>query len=156
MNQCKADTTNIENLIDILKITTDLNYAFLVSETPKEAIEFVKHTFEIIESNKAHLQAAIFTFGREDLIPGMFMSIVEKIYQNFPESISIFKYYLERHIEVDGDKHGHLALQMTSNLCGTDEKFWQEAEVAIVDTLQKRIDLWDGVYRVIQSKKVVF
>ena len=60
--------------------------------------------------------------------------------------------YLERHIEVDGDHHSHLALQMTSNLCGADEKLWKEAERSIIESLQKRIDLWDGAYKQIMDR----
>lgn len=152
MQQCGADTSQIEKFIEVLKMTGEFNTAFTASETPKEARIFVEFTFKIIESNKDYLQSAIFTFGREDLIPGMFISIVNDIHNNFPDSISIFKYYLERHIEVDGDHHSHLALQMTSNLCGTDDKFWKEAELATIDSLQKRIDLWDGAYRQIMNR----
>jgi len=151
MQQCGADTSKIEIFIEVLKMTGDFNTAFTASETPKEARNFVEFTFKIIGSNKDHLQSAIFTFGREDLIPGMFVSIVNDIHKNFPDTISIFKYYLERHIEVDGDHHSHLALQMTSNLCGSDDKFWKEAEQATIDSLQKRIDLWDGAYRQIMN-----
>jgi hypothetical protein len=152
MRQCGADTSQIENFITTLKKTKDFNVAFTSSGTPKEACEFVNFTFKIIESNKDYLQSAIFTFGREDLIPGMFFSIVNDLHKNFPDSISVFKYYLERHIEVDGDHHSHLALQMTSNLCSTDEQFWQEAEQATIESLQKRIELWDGAYNKIIDK----
>jgi hypothetical protein len=152
MQQCGADTSQIEKFITVLKNTGDFNLAFTASETPKEARDFVDFTFKIIGSNKDYLQSAIFTFGREDLIPGMFLSIVNDIHKNFPDSISIFKYYLERHIDVDGDHHSHLALQMTSNLCGTDEQFWKEAEQATIESLQKRIDLWDGAYRQIMNR----
>ena len=69
------------------------------------------------------------------------------------KKLSIFRYYLERHIELDGDEHSHLALQMTSNLCGTNELLWQEAEQAVIESLQKRINLWDGVYEQIVSQK---
>lgn len=153
MQQCGADTSQIEKFISILKITGDFKVAFTASETPKEACEFVDFTFKVIGSNKDYLQSAIFTFGREDLIPGMFVSIVNDIHKNFPDSISIFKYYLERHIEVDGDHHSHLALQMTSNLCGTDDQIWKEAEQATIESLKKRIDLWDGAYRQIMYRK---
>jgi Protein of unknown function (DUF3050) len=156
MQQCGADTSKIETFIDVLKKSGDFNSAFISSETPAEAKDFVDFTFKIIGSNKEYLQAAIFTFGREDLIPGMFLSIVNDIHRNFPDSISIFKYYLERHIEVDGDHHSHLALKMTSNLCGTDEQFWNEAQKATVESLQKRIDLWDGAYRQIMSRKTTY
>jgi hypothetical protein len=74
------------------------------------------------------------------------MSIIKDIDQNFPNSISIFKYYLERHIEIDGDHHSHLAIQMTSNLCGTNDTFWKEAEEATINSLNMRIKLWDAVF----------
>jgi hypothetical protein len=152
MHQCGADTSKIETFIEVLKSTGDFDSAFSSSQTPAEAKEFVDFTFKIIGSNKDYLQAAIFTFGREDLIPGMFHSIVNDIHKNLPDSISIFKYYLERHIEVDGDFHSHLALQMTSNLCGTDEQFWEEAQKATIESLRKRINLWDGAYKQIKNR----
>ena len=137
MKQCGADYSKIEGFTEILKNTNDFSTAYKNSGTPKEAKEFVDFTFEIIKSNKDYLQSAIFTFGREDLIPGMFISIVNDLHKKFPDSIAIFKYYLERHIEVDGDHHSHLALQMTANLCETDEQFWKEAEQATIESLQK-------------------
>ncbi|CAH0994147.1 hypothetical protein EMA8858_00254 [Emticicia aquatica] len=154
MNQLEANTAQIEKFTHILSETGDFNAAFLLSETPQEARDFVQFTFDIINSNKAYLQAAIFTFGREDLIPGMFLSIINDIHLNIPEKISIFKYYLERHIEVDGDHHSHLALQMTANLCGNNKQFWQEVEEATIQSLQKRIQLWDGVYGAIMQEKI--
>jgi hypothetical protein len=144
MQQCGADTSKIQTFTEILKNTSDFNSAYTASQTPKEAKEFVDFTFKIIGSNKDYLQAAIFIFGREDLIPGMFISMVNDIHKNFPDNISIFKYYLERHVEVDGDHHSQLALQMTSNLCGTDQQYWEEALQATVESLKKRINLWDG------------
>ena len=155
MKQCGADTTPIETFISELKQTGNFERAFEKSKTPKEAKEFVEFTFQVIESNKDYLQSAIFTFGREDLIPGMFISIINDTHTNFPDSLSIFKYYLERHIEVDGDHHSHLALQMTSNLCGTNEQFWLEAQQTTIQSLQKRINLWDGVYQELTERNTI-
>lgn len=152
MQQCGADTKQIAIFIASLKETGDFNLAFDTARIAPEVKHFVEFTFEIINSKRDHLQSAIFTFGREDLIPGMFRSIVDDIDKNFPNSVSIFKYYLERHIEVDGDHHSHLALQMTSNLCGDDEQVWKEAENAIIKSLQMRIELWNGVHKQILNK----
>jgi hypothetical protein len=146
MNQCDANTLSIESFIEKLKDNNNFNEAFLESKTPMEAQKFVEFTFEVINTNKDYLQAAIFTFGREDLIPNMFTKIVDDINKKFPDSISIFKYYLDRHIEIDGDHHSHLALQMTSILCENDENKWKEVEQYIVSSLEKRILLWDGAY----------
>lgn len=155
MKQCGANTDHIEKFLEELKQSENLEKAFNISNAPEEAQEFVDFTFKIIRTKKDYLQSAIFTFGREDLIPGMFISIINEIQKNFPNEISIFKYYIERHIEVDGDHHSHLALQMTSNLCGHNEEFWKEAEEATVLSLKKRIRLWDGVYKKLTEMVVV-
>jgi hypothetical protein len=154
MKQSGADTSQIELFITNLKNTNDLNAAYVASNSPIEARNFVDFTFNIINSKKEYLQSAIFTFGREDLIPEMFISIVNDTNKNFPDCISFFKYYLERHIEVDGGSHSHLALQMTSNLCGSNEQFWQEAEQAVIESLQKRIELWDAIYNCIVERRL--
>lgn len=151
MKQCGADTYQIEKFIEVIKTPGDFELAFAESNTPKEAQDFVNFTFKIIGSNKSYLQSSIFTFGREDLIPGMFFSIVNDIDKKFPHSISLFKYYLERHIELDEDHHSNLALEMTSKLCGTNEQFSDEAGHATLESLQKRIELWDGVYNKIKA-----
>ena len=153
MKQANANTATIEKFITALLQTKDFETSFISAEVPKAAQAFVKNTFEVINTGKAHLQSAIFTFGREDLIPGMFHAIINDIDQQLPDSISIFKYYLERHIEVDGDHHSHLALAMTENLCCTDEKYWQEATEATIQSLQSRIQLWDGAYNEIMQSK---
>jgi hypothetical protein len=147
MKQCGANTGQIEKFTAELKISGDFENAFRISNVPEEAKEFVDFTFKIISSEKDYLQSAIFTFGREDLIPGMFISLINEIHKNFPNDISIFKYYVERHIEVDGGHHSHLALQMTENLCGDNAQFWEEAEEAVIESLERRIGLWDGIYK---------
>ncbi len=155
MQQSGADISEIENFLLKLRQTGNFSEAFESAGTPQQARQFVGYTFDKIDNNKDHVLSAIFTFGREDLIPGMFHSIVNDLHKHSPESISIFKYYLERHIEVDGDHHSHLALQMTANLCGEDESLWAEAEAEIIKSLQKRIDLWDGVYEEIIATRQV-
>jgi len=151
MKQSAADHSCIDSFVQTLKQTKNFQLSFDSAAVPHAAKQFVEHTFDIINSGKAHLQAAAFTFGREDLIPGMFHSIINDIDKKFPDSISIFKYYLERHIEVDGGHHSHLALEMTANLCCTDEQYWKEASDTTIQTLKSRIALWDGAYQEIKK-----
>jgi hypothetical protein len=153
MEQSGASTSNITIFINELKKGTSFLKAYEIANVPLAAQQFVDNTFKIIQSGKPYLQAATFTFGREDLIPGMFTSIINDMDKNLPNTISIFKYYLERHIEVDGDHHSHLALKMTTNLCCTDEQYWNEATATTIASLQSRIQLWNGAYEEIMANK---
>jgi len=152
MRQLGASTSKMEDFLRAFHESGDLTASFKLASVPSAAQHFVDFTFKVIHSNQAFLQAAIFTFGREDLIPGMFISIVKDMNEKFPDSISIFKYYLDRHIEVDGDHHSHLALQMTANLCGNDVQKWEQVEAVVIESLEKRKQLWDGVLEEIESK----
>ncbi|WP_412466315.1 DUF3050 domain-containing protein [Pedobacter sp. KLB.chiD] len=154
MEQCNANTKSIHSFLAELRNGQNFNDAFEIARVPASARDFVLATFETINSGKTYLQAASFTFGREDLIPNMFFSMVNDLNSTQPDQVSIFKYYLERHIEVDGDHHSHLALSMTEKLCEKDEAFWIEAEETAKRALQKRIDLWDAAYAEIVKNKV--
>jgi hypothetical protein len=156
MQQTGANTKSIENFIAELKANGNFTQAYQQAKSPKAAQQFVDFTFNIINGKQPATQAAVFTFGREDLIPKMFYAIVEDIAKSSPDEVAIFKYYLERHIEVDGDHHSNLALQMTSNLCGDNLEKWQQATDATIQALKMRIQLWDGAYQQIMERNVVF
>ncbi len=145
MNQSGCDTAPIDRMLAALAQGKTVPEALLAGAAPQAAIDFVQNTFDVIGSGQPFLQAAVFTFGREDLIPGMFISFVRELHATAPEQISIFKYYLERHIEVDGDHHAHLAHRMTASFCGADERKWEQATEAVKTALENRIRLWDAI-----------
>lgn len=145
MDEIGADTKTITKFVDLIKEGKTVNQAFDSIEVADEIKAFVLKTFEIINSGKSYIQASVFTFGREDLIPDMFISIVQDLSKNFPEELKTLKYYLERHIEVDSGEHNPLAMQMTRELCGTDPEKWQEVEKQVIESLEARINLWDGI-----------
>ena len=73
--------------------------------------------------------AAVFAFGREDIIPDMFRELLPRsgdpCSANLTEvekMISVFRYYLERHIELDGKDHGPLAIRLVEQLNGQVSK----------------------------------
>ncbi|RYE00400.1 MAG: DUF3050 domain-containing protein [Sphingobacteriales bacterium] len=70
---------------------------------------------------------------------------VRSLATTYPEKLSVLKYYLERHIEVDSGAHSDLGMQMVSRLCGADAKKWQEATDAAIQSLKMRVKLWDGI-----------
>lgn len=152
MQQAGSNTQHILHFINRLANNASIEEALYGSNSPDAATQFVNSTFEVINGSAAHAIAATFTFGREDLIPDMFLTIVKELSQNNPGKIDILKYYLERHIEVDGDHHSHLAYEMTAELCGDDEQKWAECTEEVKKALQSRITLWDNVYKMISSR----
>lgn len=145
MEQAGADMLPIQTLINELVLGTPIQQALELEIIPQAARKFMQFTFDTIASGKPHLMAAVFTFGREDLIPDMFISLIKELKKQFPDKVDIFQYYVERHIEVDGGHHGELALQMTEELCGDDTSKWQEATEAVKQGLSARIQLWDAI-----------
>ena len=119
---------------------------FNISEADEDCMNFIRSTQKIIKRGKTHEIAAAFTFGREDLIPDMFTSLVKKLYEDHPSELSAFVYYLDRHIELDGDEHGPMALKMIHNLCQDDDIKWQEVEDASMEALRARLKLWDRIH----------
>ena len=111
MVEIGANTKKIEILIELVKEGKDIFKIIESLNISKEIKDFLKFTFSIIKEDKAHVTAAVFTFGREDLIPNMFIEIVRKIKLE-SKSVDSLIYYLERHIEMDGDHHGPMAMNM--------------------------------------------
>jgi hypothetical protein len=120
---------------------------------PEEARAFVRSTFRFIASGKLHCVAAAFTFGREDLIPDMFRSFIREQNEAMSGRLDMLRWYMERHIEVDGDEHGPMALRMIAELCGDDAVKWDEAAVAAEEALLARIALWDGIVKGIELRR---
>jgi hypothetical protein len=60
-------------------------------------------------------------------------------------SLDTLLYYLERHIELDGEEHGPMAVQMMHELCKNDSIRWEEASVHAQQALEHRLRLWDFI-----------
>lgn len=152
MTSFEASTNGIKDLIQQLEKGISIFDALTGSDLPDSIKQFLNFTFSLIKEGKPHKIAAAFTYGREELIPDMFTSILKNIQENFPDKdLSKLIYYFERHIELDGDEHGPMAMQMVEELCDSEEK-WKECIATAKLALQKRIILWDGILFEIQQK----
>jgi len=149
MKQLDASPHLIERLFQRLRQGKDVVAALHESDLPRSVVQFVTQTFDLIASNDLPAIASGFTYGREDLLPGVFQKIVASIGSKFDVSASRFLYYLERHIELDGDQHGPMAQRMLIQLCQDDDEKWQTAEDAARRCLEARILLWDGMQQAI-------
>ena len=146
MRASGANTAEIESFIANVFSLQNIFVAIKQSNLHPNVKAFLDFTFRTIEEGKTHKIAAAFTFGREDLIPAMFTEILRNFEQNFPETdLKKLIYYFERHIELDADEHGPMAMQMISELCGDDAVKWEEVKEISILALEKRIGLWDAI-----------
>jgi len=153
MNSLGASTKNIDEIIAAIdagdSITNILNKASL----PPHIKNFLEFTFQVVYSNKAHLIAAVFTFGREDLIPDMFIEIIKNLKMAKGDDLADLIYYFERHVEVDSGEHGPMAIEMIQNLCGEDSEKWNEVLIFSKKALELRIKFWDGILSFLEKKQ---
>ena len=144
MHDCGADTAAIRELLQRLAKGEGMTSLHEI-DMPSAAREFVDSTFSLIESGKVHVLAAAFTFGREDVIPDIFRELVRDLDSRPTANLGKYIWYLERHIEVDGEDHGPLSLRMVADLCENDEQLWDDATAAAQSAILSRIALWDGI-----------
>jgi hypothetical protein len=153
MEACGANTAGIEGFLSEVNSLHNIYVAIKKSNLHPNIKAFLNFTFRVIDEGKTHEIAAAFTFGREDLIPSMFTVILKNFQANFPETdLSKLIYYFERHIELDADEHGPMAMKMITELCGTDSQKWAEVEAVSLLALEKRIGLWDAIEEQIMMK----
>lgn len=145
MTSIGADTGPINALIHSLRCGNDLKTALDVSKAPAGACAFVTRTFEIIESDKVHTIAAAFAFGREQAMSPMFRALVGSLASEKSAVLSPFLVYLDRHIGLDEDHHGPMAIEMVSELCGEDAQKWEQAAEAAFSALSARLALWSAI-----------
>ena len=153
MSQLGCNRNYIDYLIKSIDEVNDLENIFKRIPIDKRVKDFTRYTFDIINSEKVHCVASIFTYGREDLIPDIFIEILNEL-DSDNSYYNKLRYYLSRHIEVDGDVHGPIAKKMVQELCGTNRKLWVESTKVAKQCLEHRIKLWDAIYDLIISKKV--
>jgi len=155
MKECGATTQPVLDFLEQVASTKNVFVAIKNANLPDEVKDFLNFSFTVIETGQPHKIASAFTFGREDLIPNMFTEIVKSFQKNFPETnVSKLIYYFERHIELDADEHGPMAMKMIDYLCGDDIKKWQEVAQVAQESLQKRIGLWNAIERLVVPELV--
>jgi hypothetical protein len=157
MRAAGADTGPIDGMIEALRagrlphaeqpaatVGEVVAEAMRASGAPNAARDFVRKSFAVIESGSTHGIVAAFTYGREDVIPDMFRSLVSSLASR-DTAWARFHWYLERHIEADDEKHAPVCRRIMARLCGDDPAKWAEASRVARECIEARIALWDAI-----------
>ena len=153
MRAAGADTARVEEFVELVRNRQHYRRALMHAEVPVAAQRFVKTTMQMCLVGKNHEVASFFVFGRENLIPEMFTEIVRRLDADGAAQFGPLLYYLERHIEIDGDEHGPMARRMIESMCGDEPRRWRQTEKAAIKALSERKRLWDAIETAIRAAR---
>ncbi len=152
MQEVGADSSTIEQLVQQLRTGIDPKLALVNPAIPLPLRQFVEHSLEVAMHGSLPEVLGNFFFGREDVIPRMFQSLLDQ-WQLRESDAPVFVYYLQRHIELDSDEHGPAARQLIEEICGDDPQALQQLAQAAESAIDARRLLWDVVANSIQQKQ---
>jgi hypothetical protein len=150
MDEVGADALPIRGFIAALRSGVPVEQALEAAAILPSTRDFVRSTMHLVSHGQPHEVAAAFFHGREDVIPDMFARLVTSLPRQGVQTDRLV-HYLNRHIELDANDHGPLARKLVDNLCNGDPRREHEAQVTSIQSIQSRIQLWDGVLELLTA-----
>jgi len=144
MDEVGARTAEVRTFIARIHQGESWETALKELKVPAGIGDFVSETLRCAIYGSVVEVASYFFFGREDVIPEMFKQLLA-LWSGGAAEVPHFAFYLERHIELDGESHGPWAQEMLMALAGQDEERWMQATDAARRAISSRIRLWDSV-----------
>jgi len=153
---CKA-MTDLDVDIPVIPTVTLINYYSkfityeqLSKDNPKIAkpiLDFILFNLNLAHNGLIENVISAFTYGREDLIPEMFDKLLPSLESvvDDEDKLKWLKYYVKRHIEIDGDTHGPMMVEMLKYYCNDDIYKTIRSLKTAIKSLELRIKLWDYV-----------
>lgn len=152
MTELGADDRPIVAYLSRLSAGQDPVEALESNDIPDSVRSFVSHTLSVALHSPPHEVAASFCHGRENLLPDVLAPLRDNIGTALANA-PVFAHYLDRHITLDHDEHGPLAVKLLAALCHGDPKLEAEAEQVGIAAIEARIMLWDGVLEEIEQSR---
>ncbi len=144
MEEVGADIAPFQEFLRRVRTGAAPDDALAQVGAPPHVREFVNATLTYAVAGSTAEVAAVFLYGREDIIPDMFRALLHQ-WERDPGAVPAFAYYLERHIHLDGDLHGPAAAAMLEALTRDDPQRCAAADHAAHAAIAARIALWDSV-----------
>lgn len=144
MQEIGANTSQIECFVNLVRSNIAVDVALQMVKAPEPVQTFVLATIESAKNGSVSEVLGSFLYGREDAIPQMFKTLLAD-WSVPQEETPIFVYYLQRHIELDGDSHGPAATRLVSDLAQGNADSLQQIRCAGISAIEHRLALWDAL-----------
>src|SRR6202158_3953941 len=138
-----ASTRQFDAFRSLARVGTSVEAAMVRSGVSPHVQAFVAHTMRLAQSGSTEEVLAAFFYGREDIIPEMFKRLQKTLAGARDDQASLrpFIYYIERHIELDGDSHGPMGQELLEGLVADSPERDERALRAACSSIQARIEL---------------
>ena len=150
-----ASTRQFDRFRSLARVGTSVQAAMVRTGVPPHVQAFVAHTMTLAQSGSTEEVLAAFFYGREDIIPEMFSRLQKTITgaKRNNDSLRNFAYYIDRHIELDGDSHGPMGRELLEGLVADSPQRHQRALHAACNSIKARIDLWNGTLSTLREMR---
>jgi hypothetical protein len=143
-----ASTHQFDTFRSLAQGGVPVDAALARAGAPAHVRAFVAHTMALARSGSTEEVLAAFFYGREDIIPEMFSRLLEALSDARRDSNSLrhFIYYIDRHIELDGDSHGPMGRELLEDFVAGSPQRRDRAVRAACNSIKTRIELWNGTF----------
>jgi hypothetical protein len=146
MTDLGASTRQFDRFRSLARVGVSVETAMARSGVLPHVKAFVAHTMAVADSGSTEEVLAAFFYGREDIIPDMFRRLQTTLHgaRRDSDSLRHFSYYIDRHIELDGDSHGPKGRELLEDLVADSPQSNERTLRAACSSTNARIDLWNG------------
>ena len=153
MEDVGASTSQFCTFCSLAQIGIPVDVALTRIRVPPHVRAFVAHTMTLVSTGTTEEVLAAFFYGREDIIPEMFSRLLGTLFdaRNNDARLRHFVYYIDRHIELDGDSHGPMGRELLESRLANSPQGTERAMRAACSSIKARIELWDGTLSKLRS-----
>jgi hypothetical protein len=155
MRDIGASTRQFEKFRSLVLVGIPVEVALVRIGAPLHVQAFVAHTMTLANSGSTEEVLAAFLYGREDVIPEMFSRLLDTLYASAHNNDRLrnFIYYIDRHIELDGDNHGPKGRELLEDLLANSPHREERARTAACSSIKARIELWNGTLSKLRNSR---
>jgi hypothetical protein len=157
MRDIGASTRQFEKFRSLVLVGVPVEIALERIGAPSHVQAFVAHTMALANSGSTEEVLAAFFYGREDIIPEMFRRLLDTVSgaKHNNDCLHHFIYYIDRHIELDGEGHGPMGRELLNDLIANSPHSGERARRAACVSIEARIRLWDGTLSKLRNSRNV-
>ena len=150
MEEVGASTQRIRQFIGLLQSGVAVTDALTQIKAEPPIVKFVTGTLDVALNGRLPDVLGYFLYGRESIIPDMYRRLLAN-WKIERSDAPTFVFYLDRHIDLDTERHAPAARSIIKDMVGNDPVGQAQMTKAALAAIALRSELWDGLRRQISG-----